>query len=210
MRFFFMILILSLTVNIISQPLPPVRMVAEWEPAAGTLIRWPLGIPSGLVYELAADDTLYVLVANNSAQNSATNTFNSWNVNMDHVVFIHAPTNSHWTRDWGPVSIFDGNGEWSIVDFFFDGYPWVPALRERYSLDNAVNAQLASFFNAPLYQMPVYFTGGNVMTDGYGSAFSTRQMIDENNPEYPPPVFFSIVEDNTGVDNYQIVSNFEA
>ena len=95
MKYILLISIFCLTFSLFAQPLTPVRMVAEWEPAAGTLIRWPLGIPSDLVYELASDDTLYVLVANTSSQNSATNSFNSWNVNMDHVVFIQAQTNSH-------------------------------------------------------------------------------------------------------------------
>ena len=44
----------------------PRRMVAEWEPAYGTLVRWPLGIPAMLVVELAQDDSLYVLVENTS------------------------------------------------------------------------------------------------------------------------------------------------
>ncbi len=109
-------------------PVPPVRAVAEWEPAFGALIRWPLGIPSSLVVELASDDSLYVLVRNQSQENQARNTFSSWNVNLDHCRFIHAPTNSHWTRDWGPHSVFDGNGEWGITDPWFNGYPWVPPL----------------------------------------------------------------------------------
>ncbi len=211
MKFYAVIIFLFMISTIFSQPLQPVRMVAEWEPAVGSLIRWPLGIPQDLVYELAVDDSLFVLVANISQQNSATNTFNSWNINMEHVVFIQAPTNSHWTRDWGPVSIFDGEGVWGIVDFNFEGYPWVPAKRERFwEHDNSVNSVLADFFETPLYQMPLFFTGGNVMTDGYGSAFSTRQMIDENYPIATPDQFFSIVESYTGVDNYQIISNFES
>ena len=44
--------------------IPEQRIVAEWEPAIGTMIRWPLGIPSDLVVELASDDVLYVLVEN--------------------------------------------------------------------------------------------------------------------------------------------------
>ena len=45
-----------------------IRIVAEWEPALGTMIRWPLGIPSDLVVELASDDFLYVLVENNTRE----------------------------------------------------------------------------------------------------------------------------------------------
>ena len=48
----------------------PVRLVAEWEPAFGTLIRWPLGIPSDLVVELAKDDSLYITVAGQSQEDA--------------------------------------------------------------------------------------------------------------------------------------------
>jgi agmatine/peptidylarginine deiminase len=211
MKTFVILITVALFSLLSAQPLPPVRMVAEWEPAFGTLIRWPLGIPSTLVRELALDDSLYVLVANSQQQNTALSNFTNWNVNLEHVVFIQAQTNSHWTRDWGPVSIFSNEGEWAIVDFVFNGYPWVPPFRERdYELDNAVNSLLANFFQAPLYQMPLYFTGGNVMTDGYGNTFSTQQMLSENASLATPAAFFSTVHDYTGTTNYHIVNNFES
>ncbi len=106
-------------------PAQPARMIAEWEPAWGTLIRWPLGIPSSLVVELARDDTLYTLVETTSAENQARNTFQNWGVAMEHVVFIRSQVYSMWTRDWGPLSIFDGNGQIGITDPWFDGYPWI-------------------------------------------------------------------------------------
>ena len=52
--------------------IPDRRVVAEWETALGTIIRWPLGIPSDLVIELATDDIIYVLVETNNQQNQAT------------------------------------------------------------------------------------------------------------------------------------------
>ena len=40
-------------VSFLSCQIPEKRVIAEWEPALGTMIRWPLGIPSDLVVELA-------------------------------------------------------------------------------------------------------------------------------------------------------------
>ena len=57
-RYLNILLLLTLVLG----QIPNSRLVAEWEPALGTLIRWPLGIPSDLVVELASDDFLYVLV----------------------------------------------------------------------------------------------------------------------------------------------------
>ena len=93
----------------IKASIPDYRVIAEWEPAIGTMIRWPLGIPSDLVVELASDDILYVLVENNSQQNSATNNFQNWGVNLSNVVFIYTNTYSHWTRDHGPQFIIGEN-----------------------------------------------------------------------------------------------------
>jgi len=62
---------------ILLSDIPDKRVVAEWEHALGTMIRWPLGIPQSLVVELAADDIIYVLVETSSQQNQATNSFNN-------------------------------------------------------------------------------------------------------------------------------------
>ena len=82
------ILRLTLLLTLLYSEIPDRRVVAEWEPALGTIIRWPLGIPASLVIELASEDILYVLVETNNHQNQATNSFNSWGVNFENVVFI--------------------------------------------------------------------------------------------------------------------------
>lgn len=201
------------------------RFVAEWEPAWGTLIRWPLGIPSSLVVELASTDSIYVIVANQSQKQQAVNTFTSWNVNMNHVQFIMAPTNSHWTRDWGPHYVFNEQGVAGIADPFFNGYPWVPGCfsfgdgsepkkphkkdETRYANDNLVNGVLASTFNCPLISLPMFMTGGNVMVDGRQTAVSTQQMLAENFPGITEAQFRKYAADSLGITNFIIVSNPE-
>lgn len=194
------------------------RMCAEWEPALGTLIRWPLGIPSQLVTELAEDDSLYVLVENQSEQNQAVSTFQSWGVNTENCRFIRAATYSHWTRDWGPHSVFDRNGDMMIMDPLFDGYPWVPGGKSFRTVSNAsrgweeddlVNGVLASELSCSLLTLPAYLTGGNIMVDGMGTAFSTQQMIDENAPLWSESEFLGLLEDYAGLNSYHILSNTE-
>jgi agmatine deiminase len=201
------------------------RFVAEWEPAHGTLIRWPLGIPSGLVVELAKDDSLYLLVASNYHRDQAINTFSSWNVNLDHCRFVIAPTNSHWTRDWGPHYVFDEQGVGGIADPYFDGYPWVPGCNvdaaqgkifqsnrskeTLYELDNLINGILAQNFACPLTSLPIYLTGGNIMADGRSTAVATQQMLDENYPGFTEQQFRQIAEESLGITNFIIVDNPE-
>ena len=116
-----LIIIITFIASLHSE-IPDRRIVAEWEPTLGTMIRWPLGIPSDLVIELASEDLLYVLVETNYQQNQATSSFNDWDINLDSVVFINTETYSHWTRDYGPQFAI-GNDYWRVVNQQFDGYP---------------------------------------------------------------------------------------
>lgn len=194
---------------VFAQATPPVRMIAEWEPALGTLIRWPLGIPFELVEELAEDDSLYILVETQSEEQQAISAFSSWNVNLDHCHFIIAETYSHWTRDWGPQCLFDGDGNIGVLDPIFAGYPWVPALSRDWSEDDAVNQAFGLQMNWIVHELPAYLTGGNVMFDGYKTAFSSVQMLDENYPIMNNLEFYQTMEEYAGIENYNIISNFE-
>ncbi len=181
------ILNLSLAPRLLAAPPdPPVRMIAEWEPAAGVLISWPLGIPAALVTELAKDDHLYVLV-NNAADDAACRAYMaSQNIPVSRVTTILCPHNSHWTRDWGPHQIFDGGGQWRIVDAIFQGYPWVGQSCNvitspgGYVLDDQSPTVVASFFGTAAVPLPAYLVGGNFLNDGGSRAFATCTQIAEN------------------------------
>ncbi|MBD3367989.1 MAG: hypothetical protein GF405_07440, partial [Candidatus Eisenbacteria bacterium] len=207
-------------------PASPARMIAEWEPANGTLIRWPLGFPMELAVELAEDDTLYTLVEGQSGENQAKSAFQSAGIDMGMVRFIRTNTYSMWTRDWGPQCVFGSDGAMGIVDPWFDGYPWVPGCSSRgvgaepddaarrpaargYEDDDVINADVAAELNLPLHQLPAYCTGGNIMTDGHGRAFSTEQMLDENAPWMSGATFFTRAENYLGITDYQVLPNPE-
>ena len=198
-----------------AQPIAPVRVIAEWEPAVGTLISWPLGIPRDLVVELARDDQLFVLVTGPSAQSQAAATFAGWGIDPAHVEYIHTSVQTHWPRDWGPHQVFDGAGQWGIVDPIFEGYPWVdwPCVPITspggYSGDNAVNGDVASYFGAPLHALPAYLTGGNILVDGQQRAFSTCAMVGENQQFWTEAQFLALAEQYLGVDQYYILDNTE-
>ena len=115
-------ILFSIILSLSIANIPDHRVIAEWEPAIGTMIRWPLGIPSDLVVELASDDILYVLIENNFQQNAALNNFNQWGVNISNVEFIYTQTYSHWTRDHGPEFMI-GENYWEVINQKFNGYP---------------------------------------------------------------------------------------
>ncbi|MBN1979905.1 MAG: agmatine deiminase family protein [Chitinivibrionales bacterium] len=210
------------------------RMCAEWEPALGTLIRWPLGIPSSLVIELAKDDSLYVTVASQQQEDEARSQFSSWGVNLKNCVFIRAKTNTHWTRDWGPQGIFDEKGSAAILDPIFKGYPHVVGCSffENYSEseqseqivnhayrresssggyqdDDAANSFVAERVGIARRQFQNYLTGGNIAVDGMNTAISTRLMIDENAPLCNEETFKNNAKSAMGITNFHIVEKPE-
>ena len=53
------------------------RLAAEWEPALGALVRWPLMVPESLVVEIASDDMLFLLVEDEKSRSAAEETSRS-------------------------------------------------------------------------------------------------------------------------------------
>lgn len=157
-------------------PTPPptgfVRSIAEFEKMQGVVIAAPgyFGVPISLIIEIANDDTLYVLVENQSDEDDANAYFVNNSVNMANVVFIQTALNSYWTRDYAPWFVREDD-EISIVDF--------PYNRPRPD-DDEVPVVLSNFFGTSLYGMNLVHTGGNYMTDGMGKGVSTDLVSEEN------------------------------
>ncbi len=175
-------------------PLAPVRSIAEFERLSGVLIRYPLGIPVGLVAHMSQHAKVYTIVGSNWQQNQAYNAFNNAGANMDNCEFIQASTDSYWTRDYGPWFIADGNNQVAIVDF--------PYNRPRPS-DDAIPGVMADYFDLPLYGMDVVHTGGNYMSDGLGQAASTDLVYSSEN-QYNETFVNNQMEAYLGIENYHV------
>jgi len=176
------------------EPPAPVRQPAEFDPMQGVLIRYPLGISTAIIAEMAEDVIIYCVVSSYS-QTSAYNTLNNGGVNMDNVEFLIADTDTYWIRDYGPWFIFSGNNEPGITDFIYN--------RPRPD-DNAIPSFCATYFGINLYSMGLTATGGNYMTDGHGISVST-DLIWEENPSLTHAEINTLVEDYLGIETYHVV-----
>lgn len=169
------------------------RFVAEWEPALGALIRYPLGQPYSLVCDLSNSGLLYVVVSA-ANQASASAAFSANGVNMDNVRWINAASDTYWIRDYGPWTIMDSSNSPAIVDFDYN--------RPRPN-DDVVPSTIATSLSIPWYSMNVTHTGGNIMTDGQGKAMSTDLVLDEN-PSLSQSQIDQAFSDMLGISEYQI------
>ena len=84
-------------------PPTPIRNIAEFERMQGVLIRYPFGISTSIIKEMAEDVIVYCLVSSGS-QNSANNSMSNAGVNMDNVEYITGPVNS-WVAKLEPVNL---------------------------------------------------------------------------------------------------------
>lgn len=205
------------------------RMAAEWEPAIGVLIAWPLSLPKELVIAFAKDTKIYLLVESHKAKQDAIQYLTQWKITPDRVKFITVPqgVDASWTRDWGPHAVFTPEGDLKLADprYLFStplmGMSCEDSLRflfhddmGRMLLTNTED-QAPDFIAAATeweaVKLPFAFTGGNVLADGQRTAFSTCALVRENEFDViPEEQFFNGVRQILGIEHYNIISNFEA
>lgn len=172
-----------------------VRQTAEFERMESVLIRYPFGIPMALIVEMAEDCMVTTIVANQSQENSVKNQYSAAGINLDNCDFIHAPTDSYWTRDYGPWYVVDGNYDVGIVNF--------PYNRPRPN-DDDIPIAVANYLGIDLFGMDLISTGGNYMTDGMGISAST-ELIWEENPSLSHDDVDNLVESYLGIHTYHVL-----
>lgn len=184
--------------NATTAPQGPVNALAEFQPMGGVLISYPLGIPVSLVAQLSQVTQVKVLVNNANQGNLALSFFAQNGVNVSNVETWDAPHDSYWTRDYGPWFIIDGNDQVAIIDFTYN--------RPQRPHDDAALQYIVPHLDMPRYEMPMIHTGGNYMTDGYGTAASTQLVITEN-PNETVASLRQIAQNYLGVNNYLFIED---
>ncbi|WP_296317092.1 agmatine deiminase family protein, partial [Winogradskyella sp. UBA3174] len=204
------------------------RTAAEWEPALGTLVVWPLSIPHKLVIELANDNHLFTLVENEDSRKEAEKWFSEWRINPENVTFIYAKqgVDAWWTRDWGPSAVFTNKNEYKLADGKYiystpvTGLACNDSLQFLYmdennkieltQIDDDATIPLAKQLGFEIINLPINNTGGSVLTDGLGTAFSTCIILNENKHHgIDSENFLQLNDSLLGFQRYNIISNFE-
>ena len=175
------------------------RMPAEFEPASMVKMCYPINMPLSVYKSIAETNKILLLVnpdnSNKSRITKARSELVGGGVNVDNVTFIDMPIDSdyaYWVRDFSPFYVFKEK-QLTITDFTYN--------RPRYE-QNAVPSALAEYFDIPYNKMYLTHTGGNLMQDGRGTAFSDDLVIQENS--YNRSKVMTQMKRYTGTDNYVI------
>jgi len=153
-------------------PFGPIQSIAEYEPCTGVLIRYPLGLDYAVINEMAEDVnvTIHVIVSSSYYSEAVTN-FLANSIDTSRCEFIVEPSNSIWTRDYGPWFVFDGHGDQVIIDHYYN--------RPRPD-DDVIPIALGARWGIPVVTHNLWHAGGNYMTEGDGQSFSSDMVWDEN------------------------------
>ncbi len=85
-----------------------------------------------------------------------------------------ASLESFWIVDWGPAFVTDASGLLSVVDLRYY------AMRVN---DDSVPTKLASSMGVNVYRPDISMEGGNLLSDGRGTCFTTGMVVAENGPQ---------------------------
>ena len=182
------------TLSQINTPAPEQpRFVAEWEPAKGSIIRYPVGLPYTMIADLSNNGLLYVIVSS-SSQATCNSELSANGINMANVRYIITNNDSYWIRDYGPWTIMDGDNNMQLVDFIYN--------RPRPD-DDAVPSAIANYLGVNISQMDITHSGGNIMTDGQGKAMSTNLVLTEN-ATHSQNAINTMFNNYLGVTDYQL------
>jgi agmatine/peptidylarginine deiminase len=183
-------------------PSSPVRGMAEWEELQGVIITWTsqLTILRQIVDYAQEEGTVYIVC---SDSNSVKNYLQQYSIPLHNLKYLITGYNSIWVRDYGPWTAYTNDFDTlNIIDWIYN--------RPR-PLDDVTPVFFANYISAPIYQTttPPYnltHTGGNLMVDGHGTAFSTKLILNENSTKTEAQID-EIMNKFLGIDRYIKMDN---
>ena len=198
------------------------RIVPEWEPALGAVISWTSKVPKDLIRTIAENDIAYILVSSSAEVALVQSQMNTWGIpESNYVIFNQVRGISYpWVRDWGSLSVFNANGDFSFYDGVFD-YPvayqnntisyWLCSSGDNCAIEDSSFQQIADYLGVPRVDLPFALTGGNAAFDGLGKFYTTEIYEIENlRYGYTLPEAESILQDELGIGNIDIIQNYMA
>lgn len=192
-------------------PYDSLRTSAEWEEVEALTISWT-SFPciQKQIVAAAKEECTVIIFADNISEVETYLTGNSCGgaLDLENVQIVSAEYNTIWIRDYGANTVY---GSWNddriLVDWLYN--------RPRPE-DDIIPDVLAETMSIDLYSTTasptdLMNTGGNWMTDGFGTAFASELVIDENDggttwwtdyPDHTESEIDQIVWDFHGVHTY--------
>ncbi|MBL7910705.1 MAG: agmatine deiminase family protein [Bacteroidia bacterium] len=178
-------------------PYTRIRTAAEWEEIQTLVITWTsfTAIHREIIKAAQLETKITIICSDSNAvkSNLTTNL-----VPLTNLKYIVAPFNSIWIRDYFGNSAYGAYVDsLLLVDWVYN--------RPR-PQDDVVPTVVANNMNIPIYETKVspndlVHTGGNYMSDGFGTAFSS-QLTDNENTNHTAADIDTIMKKFMGINRY--------
>jgi agmatine/peptidylarginine deiminase len=180
-----------------------IRTAAEWEEIQALVVTWRDYKPTLAEIIRYAQEECKVIVhvpttsSIAAASNELTNTYNV--IIGPNVQFVTQPSNSLWIRDYGANTVYMND----VDSLFLVDWKYNRSTRLQ---DDSIPRRYARELDLNLVQTTlapnrVVHTGGNFMADGFGTAFSSNLILDENTDKTEAQID-AIMENYMGIDRY--------
>lgn len=196
--------------GITNPPGGQLRTMAEWEEIQALFITWRSnnsgafpGILAQITEASRQETTVYIHCSDSNAVKSY---LNNQGIPLSNIKYLEVGSNSIWMRDYGGNTVYKNDVDSVLlVDWIYN--------RPR-PLDDAIPEYDAAALGMPFYQTyaspaDLVNTGGNFMVDGFGTAFASELILEENEPGNPYNVsakteaqIDQIMADFMGLDRY--------
>jgi agmatine/peptidylarginine deiminase len=187
-------------------PTGPVRAAAEWEEVEYLVVTWESNFQGILRQIVAAGVQECKVIITTQNQTAVANYLTAGGVDLTNVIFMNAPWNSIWIRDYGGNTIYsDDVGERALTDWIYNRpRPNDDVMPSAHALETGLPIYITDSGTNDLVN-----TGGNYMSDGLGNAFASRLILDENAAGNPYGVSVkteaeidAIMQAYMGIENY--------
>jgi agmatine deiminase len=170
---------------ITTPPTQPLRAMAEWEELQGVTIAWSAGFSSGFqtiltqIVKAAQPEVMVYIACRSSDVATIKSKLQAANIDFTkNITFVNSDFDTIWIRDYGANPVYSNNTDsLFLVDWIYN--------RKNRMRDDTLSAAIAKNLNLPIYSTQVkpldlVHTGGNFMSDGLGTGFSSNLVLDEN------------------------------
>ncbi len=152
------------------------RVAAEWEKREYLVLVWK-NYPEVLseIAHYAQDEGQVLILCRDSQE--VKKYFRLHFYQTRKIKFLNFDFNSPWVRDYSPANLYqEGSSDFMLVDWLYN---------RRRKDDDLFPMQLAQFIQRPIMQLSIADSGvvqigGNLMTNGLCSAFSSNLLLKEN------------------------------
>lgn len=191
--------------GITTPPPAPVRAMAQWEEVQALTITWTSyqSVLREIVRAAREETQVYIVCGSQCAGStdsiSVKNYLTSGGVPLSNVHYIYTGCNSVWTRDYSANPVYMNDVDSLIlVDWKYN--------RPTRTKDDTICRSISRLLNIPMYETTqgtnlLIHTGGNYMSDGLGTAFSSKLILEEN-PNSSETQINSIMQNFMGIDRY--------